>query len=94
MRHNAAMPKHKKDSPKTAIVDGLEGDQARIEDAPGRTHDAPVKDLPEGVREGDVLREVDGKLEIDHAETKRRRDKAQTELDAVNTEQPAGELDL
>lgn len=88
------MSKHKRQPPKTIVVDGLEGEQTRLEDAPGQTHDRPTWTLPEGLREGDVLREVDGKLEIDHEETKRLERKAQGRLDQVNEKHPAGDIDL
>lgn len=87
------MPKHKQHAEKTVTVDGLEGDLARIEHESGETSDIALADLPAGVKEGDILREVDGKLEINHAETGRRSEKAQAKLDALNTTQ-AQEIDL
>lgn len=80
------------------IVDGLEGRHARVEVEDGHTIDLPLASLPRGVREGDVLRvHEDGgdfTLEIDHAETARRRAGAQAQLDALNRTAPAGEIDL
>lgn len=70
--------------PKTIIVDAIEGDKARLEIAVGQTHDLPLTEFPHGVKEGDVLREVDGKREVDEAETHKRHVEAQQQLEAVN----------
>ena len=91
----------KEDKPQHLTVDALEGDKARLEVAVGQTRDVPLADLPEGVQEGDVLRRgKDGQLEVDRGETDRRRQAAQTRLDALNGRQeaadvtPAGEIQL
>lgn len=80
------------------VVDALEGRLARVELDDGQVVDLPLASLPGGVREGDVLRmeEEDGDftLEIDHAETARRRTVAQAQLDALNRTAPGGEIDL
>ena len=93
------MPQDHADAPTaTWVVDGLEGRLARIELEDGETVDLPLASLPPGVREGDVLQmfEEDGDftLEIDHAETARRRGQGQAQLDALNGAAPAGEIDL
>ena len=75
-------------------IDGLEGDYARVELPDGTTEDRKVDRLPAGVKEGDVLRETDAGLEIDHKGTRSRKKKAQTKLDEVNEEEPAGEIRL
>lgn len=71
---------------------------ARVELADGTTEDWRLASLPRGVKEGDVVRiHVEGgdvELEIDHAETRRRRTSAQAELLALNAQAPAGDLDL
>ena len=101
------MSKHKKhantrnsdatpDIRQSVVVDALEGDKARLEVAVGQTRDTSLAHLPEGVKEGDVLREVDGKLEVDEAETHKRHVEAQSHLDAVDvqSETASGEIDL
>ncbi len=79
-------------------VDGIEGKWARVELPDGTTEDWALASLPKGVKEGDVIRlEVtDGELdlEIDHAETKRRRQGAQDRLDTLNQTAPDGEITL
>lgn len=80
------------------VVDGIEGRLVRVELEDGQTVDLPLSSLPRGVREGDVLQmiEEDGDftLEIDHAETARRRAGAQAGLDALNQAAPDGEINL
>ncbi|MFC5849636.1 DUF3006 domain-containing protein [Deinococcus petrolearius] len=82
----------------TWIIDALEGRLARVELEDGETVDLSLSSLPPGAREGDVLRVFedggDFTLEIDHAETARRRAGAQAQLDALNQAAPAGEIDL
>ena len=79
-------------------VDGIEGRVARVELPDGTTEDWSLASLPKGVKEGDVVRvHVEGgdlEAEVDHAETKRRREKAQAKLDALNREPPAREITL
>lgn len=79
-------------------VDGIEGQWARVELPDGTTEDWALASLPKGVREGDVIRSevVDGdlELEIDHAETSRRRQGAQARLDTLNQAAPDGEITL
>lgn len=64
----------------------------------GTLEDWTLASLPRGVKEGDVLRvHVAGgdlEVEIDHAETQRRRTEAQAELTALNGETPDGEMPL
>ncbi|GAA5513671.1 hypothetical protein Dcar01_02415 [Deinococcus carri] len=82
----------------TLTVDAIEGRYARVEREDGSTEDWSLASLPCGVQEGDVIRltVIDGDLdiEIDHAETQRRRASAQAQLDALNQAAPSGELDL
>lgn len=82
----------------TWVVDGLEGRLARVEVEAGQTVDLSLASLPRGTKEGDVLRiHVEGgdlSIEIDHAETVRRRTGAQQQLDALNSTFPTGEIDL
>lgn len=93
------MSKHKRQADTgtpSLVVDALEGDKARLEVTVGQTQDTSLAHLPQGVKEGDVLREVDGKLEIDEVETHKRRVEAQSQLDAVNgqSQTASGEIDL
>ena len=82
----------------TVVVDGIEGKWARVELPDGTTEDWLLASLPRGVKEGDVigLTVVDGdvELEIDHAETQRRRQGAQARLDSLNQAAPDGEITL
>ena len=58
-------------------IDGIEGRYARVELPDGTTADWLLSTLPEGDKEGDVLlisgKDGDFDLEIDHAETQRRK---------------------
>jgi len=73
-------------------VDGIEdsprGPVARIEREDGQTFDLPLRALPEGVREGDVLAVEDGPdgVAVRHlpGETGARREQAQRRLNALN----------
>ncbi|GAA3836737.1 DUF3006 domain-containing protein [Deinococcus aetherius] len=80
------------------IVDGIEGNLARVELEDGQTEDWPLASLPGNVREGDVLRlHLEGgdlTVEIDHGATRERREAAQAQLDALNGVAPVGEIDL
>lgn len=79
-------------------VDGIEGGLARVELDDGTVEDWRLASLPRGVKEGDVIKiDVQGgdvELEIDHAETYRRRNRAQSDLLALNAAAPVGDLDL
>lgn len=88
------MAKHGKKAPERIVVDGIEGNQARIEQAEGETKDIEVKALPKDATEGDILKEVDGKLEVDQAETARVQKEAQGKLDALNKAPASKEIDL
>ncbi|MDV6376390.1 DUF3006 domain-containing protein [Deinococcus arenicola] len=80
------------------IVDGIEGKYARVELPDGTTEDWSLANLPRGVKEGDVIHiDVQGgdvEMEVDHAETDRRRTGAQEQLTALNAQAPTGDLDL
>ncbi len=82
----------------TVVVDGIEGQWARVELPDGTTEDWALASLPKGVKEGDVIRlEVtngDLDLEIDQEETSRRRRGAQARLDTLNQAAPDGEITL
>ena len=82
----------------TVTVDGIEGKVARVELPDGTTADWDLASLPKGVKEGDVvmlhLEGGDLEMEIDHGETKRRREQAKAQMDALNQEPPAGEITL
>ncbi|WP_022800973.1 DUF3006 domain-containing protein [Deinococcus ficus] len=80
------------------VVDSIEGQWARVELPDGTTEDWALSTLPKGVQEGDVIQMtvVDGdlELEIDHLETKQRRQGAQARLDTLNQAAPDGEITL
>lgn len=73
-------------------VDGIEesprGPVARIEREGGQTFDLPLRALPEGLCEGDVLAVEDGPDGVTvrrlPGETRARREQAQRRLDALN----------
>ncbi|WP_278911688.1 DUF3006 domain-containing protein [Deinococcus wulumuqiensis] len=71
---------------------------SRIELPDGTTADWLLSTLPKGVKEGDMLlisgEGGDFDLEIDHAETQRRRQQGQTKLEALNQTAPDGEMTL
>lgn len=82
--------------PEHVTIDGIEGKYARIELPDGMTADWLLSTLPEGVKEGDVLviSEEGDRIELDHAETKKRQDTAQSKLEALNHNAPSGAIDL
>ncbi|AZI45226.1 DUF3006 domain-containing protein (plasmid) [Deinococcus psychrotolerans] len=95
------MSRHEKSAPHPEplplgllIVDGLEGDLARVELPGGGTQDILLSHLPHGLKEGDAVLVTEAGAVIDHAETQRRREGAQTQLDALNAQAPSGEIDL
>lgn len=53
------------------IIDSFEGDFAVVEVDGKEMKDIPIKDIPQGTKQGDVLRFIEGKYEIDVEETKR-----------------------
>ncbi len=71
---------------------------ARVELPDGTTEDWRLTALPKGAKEGDVIRinvkGGDTEIEIDHGETDRRRNSAQTELLTLNAKSPQGDIDL
>lgn len=77
-------------------VDGIEGKHARVELPDGTTADWLLSTLPRGVKEGDVLvvRKEGDSIEIDHAETRRRQEHAQSKLNALNESGPTGDITL
>ncbi len=101
--HTEAMKKDKhaarETAPEHVTIDGLEGDKARVELPDGTTIDWDRASLPEGAREGDLIRVTgegsEQRLEIDHAATQAAQADAQSKLDALNGEAlSASEIDL
>ncbi len=82
----------------SVIVDGLEGERARVELADGAIETWHLSDLPRDVQEGDVLhvRVQDGQRHgrIDRSETRRRTQHAQAALTDLNAGSPDGEVNL
>ncbi len=103
--HPQALPEHGAELPaatgQTAegqppehwTVDGIEdsprGPLARLERDDGNTFNLPLRALPEGLREGDLLAVQDGPdgvtVRILLAETMERHETAQAQLDALNS---------
>lgn len=89
-------------APEYWVLDGLEdtpqGTRARLERADGELVILPASVLPTHTREGDVLEVIPGPdgdvLRPARQETTRRREAAQERLNALNTADPAGEIDL
>lgn len=84
--------------PEYLVIDGFEHDLARVE-WEGRLLDLPRAWLPRAAAEGDYLNagvEGDGfvRFEIDAAATRRARRAAQAHLDALNAQEPGGEINL
>ncbi|UBV42742.1 DUF3006 domain-containing protein [Deinococcus taeanensis] len=88
-----------------ALEDTPHGPVARLERPDGRTLTRPLRDLPAGTREGDLLAVDDGPdgltLRSLPRESAERRAQAQAQLDALNAHgrerlltQPEGEIDL
>lgn len=79
-------------------IDAIEGKYARVELPDGTTEDWSLASLPQDVKEGDVVRVQerggDFEMEVDHEETKSRRDAAQRKLEALNQATPKGEINL
>ncbi|CAM3798587.1 DUF3006 domain-containing protein [Deinococcus frigens] len=71
------------------IEDSPRGPLARLEREDGTTFDLPLKSLPDGVCEGDLLAVQDGPdgvtVRILVAATLKRHETAQTQLDALNS---------
>ncbi|ABZ82854.1 conserved hypothetical protein [Heliomicrobium modesticaldum Ice1] len=63
------------------IIDRFEGQFAVVEVDGKGTIDIPRKELPVQTREGDVIRLINGRYEIDLAETKRLRAEANKRTD-------------
>lgn len=76
-------------APLQIVVETIEGRRVRVELPGGTTIDWPLDSLPDGVREGDVLT-----LQIDHAATHKRRERAQAQLDALNAGGPTDGIDV
>jgi len=64
-------------------VDRIEGDVAVLSGDGGETVNVPLASLPEGVREGDVLRYDDGVWVPDPDETARRAERVRGKLNRL-----------
>lgn len=64
-------------------IDRLEGSFAVCEDENRQRKEIPLADLPEGVKEGDVLRLASGMYQIDREETERRREENRRLLESL-----------
>ena len=64
-------------------IDRLEGSFAVCEGENRQRKESPLADLPEGVKEGDVLRLADGMYQIDREETERRREENRRLLESL-----------
>lgn len=62
-------------------IDRIEGDIAVVEIAVGKTVDLPLSALPEGVKEGSVLR-----IALDHDEEARRKKKTRSLFDRLRVD--------
>lgn len=80
------------------IIDGIEGQWARVELPDGTTADWSLASLPADVHEGDVVSlQVEGgdlEIAVDHEATQQRKQQAQQRLDALNAHSPQGEINL
>lgn len=63
------------------IVDRFEGEYAVCEKEDRTMIDIPVKDIPTGVKEGDVLVIDDGPIVIDSSETEKRKENIKKLMD-------------
>ncbi|WP_455662206.1 DUF3006 domain-containing protein [Pradoshia sp.] len=63
------------------IVDRIEGDLAVCEKSDKTMVDIELTQLPDDVKEGDVLIEKDGNYELDLTETEKRRKRVQALMD-------------
>ena len=63
------------------IVDRIEGDLAVCEKSDKTMVDIELTQLPEDVKEGDILIEKDGNYELDLTETEQRRKRVQALMD-------------
>ncbi|TDE85045.1 DUF3006 domain-containing protein [Deinococcus sp. S9] len=96
------MPNHDPPAPEGLTgyitVDAIEGKVVRVELPDGSTAHWDLASLPRDIQEGDVVRlhveHGDLELEIDPAETHRRRNEAQKQLLSLNRNAPTGDLDL
>lgn len=62
---------------KSYVLDRYEGEYAILEDKYGRNYDVLREELPEDIREGDILSEDQGSFVIDEEATKIRREELQ-----------------
>ncbi len=73
----------------TLCIERFEGDKALCERESGGTVCLDRADLPPGAREGDILREVDGRWAVDPEETaKRRRDNYRLQQRLLSRKKP------
>lgn len=82
----------------TLIVDAIEGHYARVEREDGQVEDWTLASLPCNVQEGDVIRlQVKGadlEMHLDREAAQARRTQTQAQLNVLNGNTPAGEIDL
>lgn len=72
---------HMEQTPTFWVIDRIEGDLAVIEIAEGKTVTVPLTALPNGVKEGNVIR-----LAIDRDEEARRRKKIRSLFDRLRVD--------
>ena len=65
------------------IIDRFEGDYAVVEFEGRKMVDIHKKDLPSGLKEGDVIRATDGTYVFDEVETERIRKETKTMFDKL-----------
>lgn len=66
-----------------AIIDRFEGDYAVCETEDKRYINILKSELPQGIKEGDVLNRINDKWNIDTVATKERKDKIQNKLNSL-----------
>ncbi|NNJ31305.1 DUF3006 domain-containing protein [Lacrimispora defluvii] len=65
------------------IIDRIEQEIAICEEESGAMVKLPLKELPKGSREGDVLFKINGVFQFDGEETNRRRQKMREKLNRL-----------
>ncbi|MBE5987890.1 hypothetical protein BXY41_11860 [Lacrimispora xylanisolvens] len=65
------------------IIDRIEQEIAICEEESGAMVKLPLKELPKGSREGDVLFQINGAFQFDGEETNRRRQKMREKLNRL-----------
>ena len=65
------------------IIDRIEQEIAICEEESGAMVKLPLKELPKGSREGDILFKINGAFQFDGEETNRRRQKMREKLNRL-----------